>query len=128
MPEYTIDIPLAHRKWITANQRLHWASRWRQTRLWREAGEIGARNAMVPHMERALIICELHWFISRRRDPANWAPTAKAIVDGLVDARVLDDDDHKHCLGPDMRTGSRPLGTPWEGVHVRILPIPRDYP
>lgn len=31
-----------------------------------------------------------------RADPANAAPTVKAIIDGLVDARVWDDDDHTH--------------------------------
>src|SRR6478735_3606153 len=103
MTEYYIDIPLAHRKWITENQRLHWASRWRQTRLWREAGQVGARNMRIPHLDRALIICEMNFAINRRRDPANWLPTAKAIVDGLVDAGILDDDDEKHVLGPDMR-------------------------
>ena len=30
-------------------------------------------------------------------------PTAKAVVDGLVDAGVLPDDDAKHLLGPDLR-------------------------
>lgn len=33
---------------------------------------------------------------STRADPANAAPTVKAIIDGLVDARVWDDDDHRH--------------------------------
>lgn len=118
-----MDIPLGHRRWVTENQRLFWATRWRQMRYWREAGALGARSRNIPHLDRALIICELHFMVNRRRDPANWAPTAKAIVDGLVDAHVLDDDDDKHVLGPDMRNGSRALGAAWEGVHVRILPI-----
>jgi len=40
-----------------------------------------------------------------RRDPANWYPSFKACVDGLVDAGVLNDDDHAHVIGPDMRIG-----------------------
>lgn len=45
----------------------------------------------------------LVWADNRRRDPGNWYPTAKAIVDGLVDAGILIDDDHTKVVGPDMR-------------------------
>lgn len=35
--------------------------------------------------------------------PTNYMATVKPIVDGLVDAGVLPDDDAKHLLGPDLR-------------------------
>ena len=34
-------------------------------------------------------------------------PTLKALVDGLVDAGLLPDDDARHLQGPDMRLDSR---------------------
>jgi len=45
---------------------------------------------------RADILVEFRWPDGRRRDSANWYPTAKACVDGAVDVGVLDDDDDKH--------------------------------
>ena len=38
-------------------------------------------------------------------DPANAYPAVKALIDGLVDAGVLPDDDAAHLDGPDMRLG-----------------------
>jgi hypothetical protein len=42
-----------------------------------------------------------------RYDPNNLWPTVKAVVDGLVEAGFLADDDHVHVLGPDMRHGGK---------------------
>lgn len=102
---YTIDILASGRAWLTANQRLFWAERSRRTKAWRQAAEIQAVASKIPYIPCALIVCELRFSTSHRRDPANWAPTAKAVVDGLVDAGVFDDDNHKYVTGPDMRIG-----------------------
>lgn len=40
-----------------------------------------------------------------RYDPGNLYPTAKACIDGIVDAGLLTDDDHTRVIGPDMRHG-----------------------
>lgn len=58
-----------------------------------------------PVMHRAHIVGILHPARAGRRDPANWYPSFKACVDGLVDAGVLEDDDHTRVVGPDMRLG-----------------------
>jgi hypothetical protein len=59
----------------------------------------------VPPLERVHIIGVLHSEDRQRRDPANWYPSFKACVDGLVDKGVLADDDHTRVVGPDMRMG-----------------------
>lgn len=64
-----------------------------------------ANTLRIPNLDRIHIVCVLHFADSRRRDPNNWAPTAKAIVDGLVDAGVVDDDSAQYVIGPDMRLG-----------------------
>ena len=92
---------------LNANQRLHWAEERRRTRYWRTLSATTARSAInrgswAP-LPAAAITCTLHWPYLRHRDPANWHPTAKAILDGLVDARLLPDDDDAHVQGPDMR-------------------------
>lgn len=103
--EYELDVPQSGMEWITANQRLHWTVRSKRTKAWREACMWSAVRAKIPHLDQAHIICELRFSTKHRRDPANWAPTAKACVDGLVDAGVFDDDSHLYVTGPDMRIG-----------------------
>ena len=58
-----------------------------------------------PVLEHAYILGILHPGSRRRLDPANFYPSFKAAVDGLVDAGVLEDDDHTRVIGPDMRIG-----------------------
>lgn len=64
-----------------------------------------------PLLQRAHVLGVLHPPTAGRRDPANWYPSFKAAVDGLVDARILEDDDDLHLLGPDMRLGSKVKGS-----------------
>ena len=40
----------------------------------------------------------LHPHDLRKRDPHNWVPSFKAMIDGVVDAKVLPDDDATHLL------------------------------
>ena len=55
-----------------------------------------------------------------RADPTNAEPTVKAIIDGLVDARVWDDDDHTHL--PLVAFARDPQKSP-KGIHTVALII-----
>jgi hypothetical protein len=88
---------------LNANQRPHHYQRAEITRVLRRAAWAASRG--VPHLERVHIIGVLHPKDRQRRDPANWYPSFKACIDGLVDQGVLDDDDHTRVVGPDMRVG-----------------------
>jgi len=112
---YELFVPHQGREYITANQRLFWRVKAARTKAWRQATAWYAREAKLPLIEKALVVCELRFSTLHRRDPANWAPTAKACVDGLVDAGVFEDDNHKYVTGPDMRIG------PVVPVHLRGL-------
>lgn len=103
-PDHVITM-LAPHHFLSANHRSHWREEAARVRAWREAAGWAAKKARLPKLERVHIVCWLGFPDERRRDPANWAPTAKACVDGLVDVGVLVDDDHRHVVGPDMRIG-----------------------
>lgn len=87
---------------LNSNQRLHYRQRMERTKAWRTAGREAAYDLRTSY-ERAHIVCAIRWPDNRRRDPGNWYPTAKAAVDGIVDAGILEDDDSLHLIGPDMR-------------------------
>lgn len=112
---HTITLPAGLRL-LNANQRPHYRTKAKLTSTLRAAAmeavsdnpELMAALAAAkpgPLFARAHILGVLHPPTRRRADPANWYPSFKAAVDGIVDAGVLDDDDHAHLLGPDMRLG-----------------------
>lgn len=104
-PTYLITL-LAPHDFLNANQRPHWTVERARAAAWRAATGWAAKKQRLPLLERVHIVCWLEFPNRLRRDPANWAPTAKACVDGLVDAKVLIDDDSEHVIGPDMRIGA----------------------
>lgn len=112
---FTIHLP-AGMDLLNANDRVHHRVRGNLTRAIRGAAmeacsEDPAMHAALaaanpgPVLQRAYILGVLHPGSRRRVDPANFYPSFKAAVDGLVDAGVLEDDDHTHVVGPDMRIG-----------------------
>jgi crossover junction endodeoxyribonuclease RusA len=106
---------------LNSNQRLHWRKKMELTKKWRAAGCAAIEAAFEPHhYTSAHIVVAIRWPDNRRRDPGNWYPTAKALVDGLVDANLLPDDDGEHLLGPDLRR-ERPNGP--ARVTVTIEPL-----
>ncbi|MEU2558408.1 hypothetical protein ABZ626_03535 [Streptomyces longispororuber] len=104
---------------LNSNQRLHHHRRAEITKLLRRAAWAASRG--IPRLERVHIIGVLHPEGGRhRRDPANWYPSFKACIDGLVDQGVLDDDDHTRVMGPDMRLGHVVSGSRLV-LHIREL-------
>lgn len=106
---------------LNANQRMHHKPKAKLTAAIRDAAmeavsESPALMAALaaakpgPLFQRAHILGVLRPATARRADPANWYPSFKAAVDGLVDAGLLDDDDHEHVVGPDMRLGPKAKG------------------
>ena len=95
--------------WVTANQRGSWRASAPHIAAWRAKAAWAAKAARLPLIEGHVHVTA---FVQRshrrggRWDPANWAPTAKAAIDGIVQAGVLADDSTKYVTGPDMRAGS----------------------
>ena len=113
---YTVILP-SGLKLINANQRLHHRRKaelnaairqavWTTVTEHTELMTALAKAKPDPLFARVHILGVLHPGSARRMDPANWYPSFKAAVDGLVDAGVVEDDDHTRVLGPDMRLGS----------------------
>ena len=106
---------------ITLNQRHHWAAHARLVKEWRTAGMLYARKARIGPQPRSRIAVTLPVTGRRRRDPHNWTPTVKAIIDGLVDAGVWPDDNS------DWVATTEPILDPDTTlVEVRITPLSKE--
>ncbi|MBP8536113.1 hypothetical protein [Streptomyces sp. MK37H] len=125
-------------KLLNANQRPHYRQRAERTAALRAAAmeAVSESPALMtalaaakpqPLFQRAHILGVLHPPTNGRRDPANWYPSFKAAVDGLVDAGLLEDDDHTRVLGPDMRLGSVVKGGQLV-LHIRELAPGEQWP
>jgi crossover junction endodeoxyribonuclease RusA len=101
---WTLEFPPGMRL-LNANDRLHWAPKAERTAELRKAGWAIAKQQKVPALARAHVLALIRPATGGRCDPANFYPSVKAAVDGLVDAGVLSDDDAAHLDGPDMRLG-----------------------
>lgn len=113
---YVIPLPVGL-KLINANDRLHYRQKGERTARLRAAAmeavsdcpslmDALAAAKPGPLFQRAHILGVVHPGSNRRADPANLYPSFKAAVDGLVDAGLVDDDDHTRVVGPDMRLGT----------------------
>ena len=92
--------------WINSNQRLHRMVKAKRTATWRAAAKDAAADAG-SFDGPVRIIATVHKTRGGRWDAGNLYPTAKAIVDGLVDAGVIPDDSNEWVTGPDMRAGAK---------------------
>lgn len=116
---------------LNSNQRLHWRPEHKiRKRLRTDATSLIAPMRL-PQLQRAAIFYVLHPRpIERQRDPGNWAPTAKAYVDGLVtpnphrlkERHLLPDDDHKHLIGPNPVMGA-PVTTGFARMTLVIVEL-----
>ncbi|HEY5834935.1 hypothetical protein [Streptomyces sp.] len=115
-PSWRIELP-AKTLLVNANDNLHFRRKAERVKVIRNAAWSVARHMKIPALERAHVFFVIHPDTKgRRRDPGNWAPSAKAAVDGLVDAGVLPDDNHTRLLGPDPR-----IGTPVPGAQLVLV-------
>lgn len=101
----------------------HWSERSDEVKQRRKDAFWLAKEAKVPHLERVLIVATPIYPDRRRRDPGNAYPTVKAIVDGLVDAGVIADDNDKHVSGILMRPAEVRRGTPG-AMRIDIEEVP----
>jgi hypothetical protein len=98
MTTVRIDLPWTTPP-LTANQRMHWAKRAAVVKEVRQTTGWLARGA--PRADRIVITLHYRPRDIRRRDAHNLYPLVKACCDGIVDAKIVDDDDTAHVSTPE---------------------------
>ena len=102
-----LDVPAA--LWLTANGREHWREKARRTKALRTLAYAHCTPRTTRFDGPVDVTAIISYPTARRADPANASPTVKAVLDGIVDAGLLADDDHRHVprvtfeRGPDTR-------------------------
>lgn len=121
-PSWTIALPPGL-KLLNENEtrRMHWRRVREMAAVVRQAGLLAglqARKDGMPQMRAVHVFFVIHPGPRvTRRDPLNWAQSAKPAVDGaLVDAGIIPDDDSTRLLGPEAR-----LGTPVKGSQLVLV-------
>ena len=124
MSELVFTIPAD--LWLSANQRMHWAPKAKRTKALREHGYYGAEDAGYPRFDVCHVAAFIGYLRNGKADPANAAPTIKALIDGMTDAGVWPDDDSTHVIGP---TYLRDPKSPTPGCYtVRLVLTPQTIP
>ena len=91
MPTHTLDLSFGTPP-LNANQRLHWAQRAKLTKSIRHEAATRARAAHIGPKDHVTVTLHYQPRDKRRRDRGNLVPTHKALLDGLVDAGIVPDD------------------------------------
>jgi crossover junction endodeoxyribonuclease RusA len=93
---WRLDLPFTAPP-LRDNDRMHWSKEARIKSQLRESVAWLARAERLPTgLDRVRIGLCWQPGVNRRRDPLSIAPTLKPLVDGLVDYRLVDDDDTSH--------------------------------
>lgn len=124
MEEWRLALPY-RRPPISLNGREHWSVRHRiMEELKTTAGWV-ARAAKVPKLQACTI--RLTWFPgnNRRCDPDNLALTLKGLVDGLVLAKILPDDNAERVLNVELCVRLR-RQDPYDRPDARMELLIRD--
>lgn len=126
--EIALEIPAV--LWHTSNsERGHWARHARKKATIRAIARSEAYRTHAPHVDRAHVTAYIGYPSNRHQDPQNASPVVKAALDGLTDARVWDDDDSSHVVGPDYRLGAYTGVKGLYTVTLHITPLtPEDTP
>ena len=125
---FTLTIP-APTEFITSNRRYHPQVKAKLTRAWKNAAIIYARQQLRELNPPVRIVAHIWKPRGGRYDPNNWSDTTKAIVDGIVAAGKLADDDHIHVIGPDHRHGGQgPAQIVLEITEINGEPVELEQP
>ena len=116
-----LTIPVHRDHWQTANGRYHHHDRARRTRQVRKDARVLAMQ-LEPVGKLSQVIAYIGYPTNNRADAPNASPTVKAILDGIVDAGILADDDSTHITRTSFERGPK-SGTP--GMHlIRLELVP----
>lgn len=105
-------------KFLSLNDRMHHHPKAKLVKAWRTAAREAAEAGNMPTgLDRVHIAIDVLKTNGRAYDVHNLMPTAKACIDGLIDAGLCADDNNDYLTGPDMRAGGV---ADWAGLRIVV--------
>ncbi|RTE49353.1 hypothetical protein [Actinobaculum sp. 352] len=119
---YSLAIPIPASVWLSANDRRHYMDRARRTAQLRVLGDYAARTTRYRPTRWPVHVTATIAYPARvgRADPANAAPTVKALIDGMT-GHLWPDDDSAHIDAITYRRDPDPATVP--GTHQITITI-----
>lgn len=109
------------RLWLSSNQRLHRMDKARRVQALRHIASLKAKSHPKISSYPVTIIATIGYKTKGRADPPNAWPTVKALIDGLVDAKVLADDDSTHVAQTIFERDNNPTTSPTSPYKVTLV-------
>lgn len=104
MTDQTLTIDVPDSAWLTSNRKEHPQVVARKRRVLRQLAWAKTKQARLrPYSGPVHVMAWIQYRTGGRADPCNAYPSIKSLIDGLVDAGLITDDDSEHVIGPDMR-------------------------
>lgn len=114
--ELIVDVP--DMEYLSSNDRMHWRPERQRKRALRNRGMMLARQAGLIVPTPAMLIVEVGLRTGGRADPPNAEPTVKCLIDGIVDAGAIADDNSDFITSTTYRRGPRVTEKGWRRIHL----------
>ena len=116
-----MEIPVAASDWISSNDRHHRMDDAGRTKRLRQIAGLIARK-LRPVGKLSEVVAYVSYPTNRKADPPNAGPTLKAILDGIVDAGILDDDDSAHIRRTSFERGPNTSTPQHYSIRLEMIP------
>lgn len=120
---FVVDVP--DNLWMTSNSRLHHMAKGRRTRALREMAGWMARARRLKVASPVHLVVSVG-FRGSRADPTNVEPTVKALVDGMTDAGVWEDDSSDHIARTSFERGPNSKKPGHRRITMILEPVERE--
>ena len=122
--EWRLEMP-APAPWLNANQRVDRRAQTEDRACWRDAAHTWAIARKLPKgLARVRITATASFPTLRRRDVDNYAPTVKAVIDGLKRYGLVPDDNAKHVISVELCISDRRAISPLGLLVLDIREVP----
>lgn len=119
MTELIVDVP--DNEYLSANDRLHWRPERQRKIALRNRGKTLAQSQKLKVPTPCLVVVEVGLRTNGRADPDNSAPTVKCLIDGIVSAGAIEDDNSDHIVSTIYRRGPRVTEKGWRRIHLKFI-------
>lgn len=115
-----LEILVPDNEYLSANDRMHWRPERQRKIALRNRGWALAMQTRLIIPTPCVLFVDVGLRTTGRGDAENAAPTIKCLIDGIVSAGALPDDDSRHITSTVYSLGSRCEKKGWRRVTLRF--------